>query len=465
MNTQRPLIGNSLGRRDQETLVHPYTHLRRHLTDGPLVITRGEGINVYDEDGKGYIEGMSGLWCASLGFSETRLADAAARQLRQLPFYHVFAGKSHEPGIDLAERLLELAPGPMARVLFASSGSESNDTAIKLVWYYNNARGKPQKKKIISRQRAYHGVTIASASLTGLPANHRDFDLPIANIIHADCPHYYSQARPGESEAAYCDRLIASFEELIAREGPDTIAAFIAEPVMGAGGVLVPPAGYFERLQPILRRHDILFIADEVICGFGRTGRMFGCETFDLRPDMITVAKALSAAYLPISALLVGAPVWDAMLAESDKIGLFGHGHTYAAHPVAAVVALETLDIYRERDIVGHVQSVAPSFQGKLREYTGHSLVGEAQGVGLVGAIQLMADKGTKKFFDPASGVAPQFARFAQSHGLVVRSLFADRIALCPPLIITQAEIDEMFRRFDRAMDDLTRWTREQGLV
>lgn len=284
--------GNSLASRDIASLVHPYTNLKAHQTIGPLVVGRGKGVYIYDDSGKEYIEGLAGLWCTSLGFDEPRLIEAATRQMQALPTYHVFAGKSHEPGIELAERLLALAPVPMSKVFFANSGSEANDTAMKLVWYYSNALGRPKKKKIVSRVRAYHGVTIASASLTHLPANHRDFDLPIAGIVHADCPHYYTQGKPGESESAFVDRLIAGFEALIQREGPETIAAFIAEPVMGAGGVLLPPKGYFERLQPILKKHDILFIVDEVICGFARTGNMFGTQTFDLKPDMITVAKA-----------------------------------------------------------------------------------------------------------------------------------------------------------------------------
>ena len=455
--------GNSLASRDIASLVHPYTHLRRHLTDGPLVIVRGDGVRVYDEDGKEYIEGMAGLWCASLGFSEPRLADAASRQMRRLPFYHVFAGKSHEPGIELAERLLAMAPVPMARVFFANSGSEANDTAIKLIWYYSNARGLPHKKKIIARQRGYHGVTVATASLTGLPGNQRDFDLPIANIVHADAAHYYTGAQAGESEAAYVDRLIAALEQLIAREGADTIAAFFAEPVMGAGGVLIPPAGYFERVQEVLRRHDILFVVDEVICGFCRTGAMFGCETFGLKPDMITLAKALSSGYLPISALMIGDKVWQAMLNESDKIGSFGHGYTYSAHPVAAAVAIETLDIYRERDMLGHVRAVSPAFLAGLRRAGAHPMIGEVQGVGLLAGVKFVADKPSRKLYEASLGVGAQFGRFAQAHGLVVRPLLGDRVALCPPLIITENEIAELWRRFDLALADLTAWAAAAG--
>jgi 4-aminobutyrate--pyruvate transaminase len=457
--------GNSLAARDIATLVHPYTNLKAHEKDGPLVIARGKGVYVYDDSGKEYIEGLAGLWCTSLGFSEERLVEAATRQMRQLPTYHIFASKSHEPGIELAERLLAMAPSPMARVFFANSGSEANDTVVKLVWYYNNALNRPKKKKIISRQRAYHGVTVAAASLCGLPNNHRDFDLPIANIIHADCPHAYNFANPGESEEAFATRLAESLEALIQREGPDTVAAFIAEPVMGAGGVLIPPKGYFAKVQAVLKKYDILFVCDEVICGFGRTGSMWGAQTFGIQPDILVMAKALSSAYLPISAVLVNEAVWKGMLTESEKIGTFGHGYTYSAHPVAAAVAIETLKIYEERDIIGHVRSVAPRFQAAFQKLAAHPMVGEAQSVGLIGAVQLMHSKQPKQAFDPKQMVGAFMAKRAQEHGLICRALMGDRVALCPPLIVTADQIDEIFRRFTRALDDTAAMAREKGLA
>ncbi|MGQ0662918.1 MAG: aspartate aminotransferase family protein [Pseudomonadota bacterium] len=460
--TQR---GNSMSSRDIAALIHPYTNLKVHEKDGPLVVGRGNGIYVYDEDGKRYIEGLAGLWCTSLGFDEERLVAAAARQMRSLPTYHIFAHKSHPPGIELAERLLGLSPAPMSKVFFANSGSEANDTAVKLVWYYNNALGRPRKKKIVSRWRAYHGVTIAAASLTGLPANHRDFDLPIAGILHADCPSHYLYGAPGESEEAFAQRLAENLEGLILKEGPDTVAAFIAEPVMGAGGVIVPPATYFAKIQPILKKYDILFIVDEVITGFARTGNMFGTQTFDLKPDMIALAKALSSAYLPISALLIAEPIYRALVSESEKIGVFGHGFTYSAHPVAAAVALETLKIYEERDIVGHVRRVAPRLQAALRKFAAHDLVGEVQGVGLIGAIQLVREKGRKQLFDPKQAVGPYFAKRAQEHGLIVRSLLGDRIAVCPPLIIAEHEIDDLIARLGAALEDTTEMVRAMAAV
>jgi len=459
--SQRP---NSLQARDIASLVHPYTNLKVHEGAGPLVMKRGRGIHVYDDEGKEYIEGLASLWYASLGFSEERLVEAAIRQLRELPTYHVFASKSHEPGIELAERLLAMAPVPMSKVFFASSGSEANDTAVKLVWYYHNAIGKPAKKKIIARQRGYHGVTVAAASLTGLPANHRDFDLPIANILHTDCPGYFAFGEPGESEERFATRMAESLEALIQREGPDTVAAFIAEPIMGAGGVLMPPKTYFEKIQAVLRRHDILFIADEVICGFGRTGSMWGSQTFGLKPDMVTMAKALTSGYIPLSALMVSEKIWRGLVSQSEKIGVFGHGTTYSAHPVAAAVGVETLKIYEERDIVGHVRRVAPHMQDALAKLADHPMVGEAGGIGLIGAIQLVPSKQPRQFFDPKAMVGPYMAKRAEVHGLICRSLFGDRVALCPPLIMEPAQIDEMMRRFALALDDTWAMVRDKGL-
>ena len=446
--------GNSASSRDVAYVLHPYTNLELHQSAGPQIITRGEGIYVEDEEGKKYIEGMAGLWCASLGFGEERLVKAAERQMRTLPFYHVFASKSHLPVIDLAEKLIGMAPLPMSKIFFANSGSEATDSVVKLVWYYNNALGRPKKKKIISRQRAYHGVTVAAASMTGLPFNHRDFDLPIDRIIHADCPHHYRYGLPGESEQAFSKRLAVNLEKLIEDEGPDTVAAFIAEPVMGAGGVIVPPKGYFEAIQPILKKYDILFIADEVICGFGRTGNMFATETYNLQPDMITMAKALSAAYTPISAVMLNKQVADVVYENSGKIGSFGHGFTYSAHPMSAAVALETLCIYEERDIVSHVRSVMGYFQDGLQALAEHPLVGEARGVGLLGGIELVEDKDRKKNFAPSASVGASVAARCLEHGLIVRSLPGDVITLCPPLVISEAEVDMLLNRLRMALDD-----------
>ncbi|WP_207455287.1 aspartate aminotransferase family protein [Azospirillum sp. SYSU D00513] len=444
--------GNSAASRDKAYFLHPYTNLDLHETQGPMIIDRGQGIRVYDDAGKEYIEGMASLWCASLGWGEERLVEAAARQMRKLATYHTFTHKSHEPGIDLAEALIRLAPVPMSKVFFANSGSEANDTAVKLIWYYNNALGRPEKKKILSRIKAYHGVTVASASLTGLPNNHRDFDLPIARIMHVDCPHHYRFAEPGESEEDFATRLAANLEATILAEGPDTVAAMFAEPVMGAGGVIVPPATYMAKVQAVLKKYDVLLIADEVICGFGRTGRFWGSQTMDMQPDILTCAKQLSAGYLPISAVMVNEKIYQACLDESRKIGTFGHGYTYSAHPVAAAVALETLKIYEERDIVSHVGSVAPVFQRRLKALGAHPLVGEARGIGLVGAVEIVADKAGKTPFDPPGRAGAVVNSLCQENGLIARAM-GDAVALCPPLIATESDVEDMFDRLGRALD------------
>ncbi|SMH56555.1 aspartate aminotransferase family protein [Azospirillum agricola] len=445
-------IGNSAASRDKAFVLHPYTNLHAHETQGPLVIERGEGVRVFDDAGNAYIEGMASLWCVSLGWGEERLVQAAAKQMRQLSSYHIFGHKSHEPGIDLAEKLIALAPVPMSKVFFANSGSEANDTAIKLIWYYNNALGRPEKKKILARTRGYHGVTVATASLTGLPNNHRDFDLPIARILHADCPHHYRNANPGESEEDFATRLAEQLEAQILAEGPDTVAAMFAEPIMGAGGVVVPPATYYEKIQAVLKKYDILLVADEVICGFGRTGNFWGSQTMGMRPDILTCAKQLSSGYLPISAVMVSEAVYQACVDESKKIGTFGHGYTYSAHPVAAAVALETLAIYQERDIVSHVRDVAAPFQKRLKALADHPLVGEARGTGLIGAIELVADKATKANFEPVGRAGAVVNGLTQENGLIIRAM-GDSIALCPPLVITEAEVNDMFDRLTTALD------------
>jgi 4-aminobutyrate--pyruvate transaminase len=441
--------------RDIAYQLHPFTNLSTHRSEGPLVITGGKGIYVYDEAGREYIEGLAGLWCTGLGFGEERLVEAAARQMRKLPYYHQFGSKAHDVAITLAERLIGLMPVPMSKVFFNNSGSEANETAIKIVWYYQNARGRHRKKKIISRQRAYHGTTIAAASLTGLAASHRDFDLPLPQIRHADCPYFYRYGKPGETEEQFATRLAESLDAMIQREDPDTVAAFIAEPVMGAGGVLVPPRTYFEKVQAVLKTHDVLLIADEVICGFGRTGRMFGSETFGLSPDIMIMAKQLSSGYLPISATAISDDIYTALVSQSEKIGTFAHGYTYTGHPAACAVALEVLDIYDERDLVGHVRRLSPRLLDGLRAFAGHPLVGEVRGVGLIAGVELVRDKGTRATFDPPGSAGTLFLQRAQANGLILRAL-QDTVALCPPLIISEPELDEMLRRFGKSLDQTT---------
>jgi 4-aminobutyrate---pyruvate transaminase len=445
---------NSLAGRDLAYSLHPYTNLTVHQERGPLVITRGEGIYVYDDQDNQYIEGLAGLWCTGLGFSEKRLFEAAKVQFEQLPFSHSFAHRATIPVIDLSEKLISIAPGDLAKVYLVNSGSEAVDTAIKMVWYYHNAIGKPEKKKIISRKRAYHGVTVAAGSLTALPYAQDGWDLPIDRILHTDTPCYYRYGEEGETEEEFATRLADNLDKQIQDEGPDTVAALIAEPIMGAGGVMTPPKTYFEKIQKVLKKHDVLLIADEVICGFGRTGDMWGCDTYDIKPDLLTCAKQLSSAYLPIGAVLVTDKLYDAFVSQSGKLGVFGTGNTYGGHPVAAAVALETLKIYEDDDIIGHVRTVSKHFQKCLKDMADHPLVGEARGMGLIGGLEIVANKETKEQFPATAKAAPTVAEKIMEQKLVVRPLPGDVIGICPPLIVTEEEIDDIFGRIKRGLDE-----------
>jgi 4-aminobutyrate---pyruvate transaminase len=457
----RPL--SNFAARDVEALLHPTTNLLAHRATGPLVLERAEGIYVWDSSGKRYIEGLAGLWCTGLGYGNAEIVETAREQMSRLSFTHLFGGRSHEPAIALAEKIKALSPVPASKVFFTNSGSEANDTQIKIAWYYNNAIGQPKRKKIIARHRGYHGTTIATASLSGLAVFHADFDLPMARVLHTDFPHYWKNAEAGETEQDYASRLARSLEELIEREGPETIAAFIAEPVMGAGGVLIPPATYFDKVQAVLARHGIAFIADEVICGFARTGNWWGSETFGIKPSTITMAKAITSAYVPMGALTVPQEVYDALEEASGRNGVFAHGFTYSGHPLACAVALKTIEIYERIRIVEHVQRVAPIFQLRLKALADHPLVGEARGVGLIGGLELVKDKRARQSFEPKLGVGAKAARFAEEEGVLSRAVGGDNLALCPPLVIDGAEINVMFDAVARALDRTEAWVRKEG--
>ena len=445
---------NSIEARDIAFHLHSYTNARKHETNGPVVIDKGEGVFVTDTDGNRYIEAMAGLWSVAVGFGEKRLVDAAAKQMGKLPYYHTFTHKSHSPAIELAEKLVAMAPVPMSKAYFTNSGSEANDTMMKLVRYRSNALGQPQKKKFISRMRGYHGVTLASASLTGLVNNHRDFDLPIEGVLHTTCPHYWREGRDGESEEDFATRCAEDLEAMIQAEGPETIAAFIGEPVMGAGGVVVPPATYWEKIQAVLKRHDILLVADEVICGFGRTGEMFGSQTYGIEPDIMTLSKALSSSYLPISALLINEKVYGPIADRSAEIGTLGTGYTASGHPVAAAVALENLKIIEERDLVGNAREMGTLMQRRLRELENHPLVGEVRGVGLIAAIELVTDKKAKVAMQPPGAMAAQAFAILQKNGVISRAI-GDALAFCPPLIIEAAHVDTIVETTRRSLDEL----------
>jgi 4-aminobutyrate--pyruvate transaminase len=461
MQQDRP---NSPAARDIAYHFHPYTDARAHEQHGPLIIEKGEGCTVTDDSGKQYIEGLAGLWCTSLGYGQERLIQAAEKQMRELAYYHSFAHKVPPSVIELSEKLLEIAPGEMGKVAYANSGSEANDTALKFIWYYNNARGRPEKKKIIARKRGYHGITIASGSLTGIPKNHMDFDLPIEGVRHATCPHYHAEAEAGESEEAFSQRLAEELDQMIQAEGPETVAAMFAEPLMGAGGVVVPPAGYWDKIQTVLKKHDVLLVADEVICGFGRTGRMFGCETFGIDPDMVTCAKALSSAYVPISAILMRDEIYQAIADNTHKIGTFAHGFTYSGHPVAAAVALETLRIYEEMDVAARVRELAPRLQDGLRAYADHPLVGEVRGIGLIAGVELLAQTAPRTPFDPVGKVGGYLDARCRDHGVILRNL-GDTLAFCPPLVIEPQQIDQIVAAFGAALEETWDWVQREGLA
>ena len=448
-------IVNSIEAKDIENHFHPYTNPKALKEAGPHVICKGEGIYVYDNSDTKFIEGMSGLWCASLGFNNKDLVEAATKQMNKLPFYHSFAGKVPEVATHLSEKLVSIAPEGLGKVFFCNSGSEANDTAIKVVWYYQNALGRPEKRKIISRKRGYHGVTMVAGSLTGLPYAQDGFGLPLDFVRHTSCPHYFIDKLESESEQDFVDRLLKNLEELILEEGPETIGAFIAEPVMGAGGVIIPPKNYFDKVQALLKKYDILFIADEVICGFGRTGNMWGSETFDIKPDILTCAKALSAAYAPISALLMNENIIYQIENQANELGIFGHGFTYSAHPLSAAVALKTLEIYEENNIINHVKTLEKSFIERVTNLEKYDFVGDARAIGLIGAIEFVSEPGSNKKPDPSRKVAAKIQQKIQEEGVILRSLPGDSLAFCPPLIIEENQIHEMFDKIDYALSSI----------
>lgn len=456
----------SLAARDLASMLHPQTHLGQHQAAGPMMLERAEGVYMYDDQGRQYIEGIAGLWCTALGYGNEELARVAYEQMKQLSYAQLFASKSHEVGIRLAEALKDMLRMPDAKVFFGNSGSDANDTQIKLVWYYNNVIGRPEKKKFIGRVKGYHGITLAAGSLTGLAPSHAGFDLPLAGgrFLHTDLPHYYRGAEPGESEADFATRLADNLDRLIVSEGPETVAAFIAEPIMGAGGVIVPPETYFEKVQAVLDKHDVLFIDDEVICGFGRTGAPFGFDAFDLEPDSVSLAKALSSAYQPLSAVVIKDEIYQAFVDAAPAMGMFGHGFTYSGHPVACAVALKTLEIYERDKLFERAAQLAPQFQERLARFRDHPLVGEVRGRGLIGAVELVADKQARRPFDPAGRVGAEVLSHCHANGLICRAI-GDVMAFCPPLIVTSAQIDEIFDKFERAMAATLEWANGEGLL
>ena len=445
------------------SIVYPTTNLK-HVEQ--LNIVRGDGVYVYDDSGKEYLEGLAGLWCASLGYGNAELIEAITDQLKTLSYSHMFGGRTHNVVIQLAEQLSEMLPVKNSKIFFANSGSEANDSHIKMLRYYFNVTGEPQKKKIIALERSYHGVTVASAALTGLPANHTHFDLPVdaLGVIRAESPHYYRGRKDNETEREFCERIIGNLEDLILRENPETIAAFVAEPIGGASGVVVAPENYFPEVENLLTKYDIMLWSDEVICGFGRTGSPFGCQTMGFNPQLVSLAKQLSSAYLPISASVIPEYMHEAMIEPSSKVGVFGHGYTYTGHPAACAAALKTLEIYKRDNLFEHAAEMGEYLQTRLKEFDSHPLVGEVRGRGLLAAVELVANKHSGEAFNGTS-VGAYAKQACQDNGLLIRAVGGNSIAFCPPLIITTDQIDEMVDKFSLAIQTTLQYANKESLI
>jgi L-2,4-diaminobutyrate transaminase len=442
---------------DREFFFHPFTNLAEHARLGPLTMVSGNGSTLVDTHGREYLDAMAGLWCVNIGYGNAEMADTMAEQVRTLAYYHSFASMGNEPVAHLAQRLISMAPGEMSKVFFGNSGSDANDTQVKLVWYFNNVLGRPQKKKIISRSRGYHGVTVMSGSLCGLPGMHAGFDLPLPMVRFARTPHAFWEKEPGQSDERFAQQLAQELDDLIVAEGPDTVAAFIAEPIQAAGGVIVPPASYFPAIQEVLRRHDVLLIADEVVCGFGRTGENFGSQVFGMQPDLITVAKGLTSAYIPLSACLVSEPVWDVIAKGSDSYGVFSHGYTYSAHPLAAAAAMTNLDIIERDGLMPQAKSRGDHLNATLTSaFAGHPLVGEVRGYGLLAAVEFVASTQPNTRFDPVGTFSGAVVKRCRELGLITRALpNSDTISFSPPFVVTEAELDRMVALARQAADEV----------
>ncbi len=448
---------------DRHHVFHPFTSIAEQQTAGPRIMTGGNGIWIRDAEGREYMDAMAGLWCVNVGYGREEIAEAMADQACRLAYYHAFMGNANEPAIRLAERLAEITPPGLDRFFFCNSGSEANDTAVKLVWYYWNLRSLPEKKKIVARRDAYHGVTLGAGSLSGLPQLHAAFDLPLPGFLHVRKPHYYREGRPDESEEAFARRLAEELDALIEAEGPETVGAFIGEPLMGAGGVIPPPQGYWQAVQPVLRHHDVLLIADEVVCGFGRLGTPFGSHRYGIEPDLMTVAKGITSGYFPVSGAVVSERVWDVLASASAERGPFAHGHTTSLHPVGAAAALANLDIIKRESLVDRAARLGSSLQRRLREAVAdHPLVGEVRGDGLIAAVELVADRASGARFPAEEKVGMRLHRVLLEDGLISRAL-GDAMAFSPPLVIEGAEIEEAVQRFVRGLERLAGELRAEG--
>ncbi|SIT56069.1 Uncharacterized aminotransferase y4uB [Mesorhizobium prunaredense] len=455
-----------ISEKDRNAVLHPFTQLKDFATGKlgePTIVDTGKGIRIQDAHGNQLIDGFAGLYCVNVGYGRTEVAEAISRQAFRLAYYHSYAAHTTDELAMLSDRLVKMAPGKMSKVFYGMSGSDANETQAKLVWYYNNLRGKPNKKKIISRERGYHGCSVVSGSMTGMSFYHDHMDLPLPQIVHTGVPHHYWGATPGESEREFSARRAKELDELIERLGPDNVGGFIGEPVLGTGGITPPPEGYWQAIQAVLKKHDVLLIADEVITGFGRTGSMFGSQHYGIEPDLITVAKGLTSAYFPLSAAIVGEKVYKVLEDGADKVGAFSHGYTYSGHPIGAAAANTVLDIVEKENLPGNARDVGAFFQAQLQEkFAQLPIVGEVRGVGLMAAIEFVADRGKKKRFDPSLKVGARISKAARDRGLIVRAMpHGDILGFAPPLVATKAEVEEIVGIAESAVrfvtDELTR--------
>ena len=450
---------------DRASTLHPFTNLADFAAGriDPTIIETASGVRITDATGRTYLDGFAGLYCVNIGYGRTEVADAIARQAHKLAYYHAYAGSTTDELARLSARLLKMAPGKMSKVFYGMSGSDANETNAKLVWYYNNLRGLPKKKKIISRERAYHGCSVVSGSMTGMSFYHDNMDLPLPMILHTGVPHYWRGAEAGESETQFAQRRADELEAMILHEGPETVGAFIGEPVLGTGGIIPPPEGYWPAIQAVLAKYDILLIADEVICGFGRIGTPFGSHLYDMQPDLVTAAKGLTSAYVPLSASIISEKVFAVMEGASAKVGPFSHGYTYSGHPIGAAAANAVLDIVEREQLPALAASTGAYLQSRLKEtFAGSAIVGEVRGVGMLAAIEFVPKPPSPARFDPALKVGPRISIAARQLGLIARAMpQGDMLGFAPPLIMSRDDVDDMVAIAARAVakvtDELTR--------
>jgi len=451
------LTNDTLAEWDRENFFHPSTHLAQHARGetATRIITGGKGVYIEDRDGRKLLDAFAGLYCVNVGYGRPEIAEAIAEQARELAYYHAYVGHGTEASITLAKMVLDRAPSNMSKVYFGLSGSDANETNVKLVWYYNNVLGRPEKKKIISRWRGYHGSGLMTGSLTGLELFHKKFDLPLSQVIHTEAPYYFRRADTSMSEAQFVAHCASELEALIAREGADTIAAFIGEPALGTGGLVPPPAGYWEAIQAVLDRHDILLIADEVVTGFGRLGSMFGSDHYGIRPDIITIAKGLTSAYAPLSGSIVSDKVWKVLEKGTDEFGVIGHGWTYSAHPIGAAAGVANLNLIDELGLVKNAGETGAYLKKVLTDAVGdHVHVGEVRGEGLLIAVEFVKDRDSRTYFDAAEKVGPRITQALFGENVVARAMpQGDIIGFAPPLCLTRDEADLIAAKLKTAVD------------